>query len=568
MAANLGQSVDSGEIATALLVHWPDAHSDAYRDLRRAASWGLALGRFWKIDDFFSDGERPFHHYRGRADEGSGDWLRRVVAAERPNPLSSVATAYRQQLQNEAAGTIEAMTALVSSTAPAESTDVPETVAGDPQARLLAAGQSLCRALGGQPAAPLLTDQSAADSPVPRRLLINPHPISLRTDVPLTGGPGPTAANLQNQLFSWNQTATGHCVATVDVAGGGFLSLDGSHAAPKTGWFKRKRKLASGSGLSNEFLEIEISPTSGGIHGVYSGSQRGNRYSSRLVASGVIGVSSASDAMVARQVEVVHADAALGEIRASGQLLGGDGQLLADWIVTYRLQRGSRWLQIETTLRPTPQLQLDDNPWRSHVAWRSAFSSESSTLSLPLRDKLYRITHSKQFDSPAGVLVDEVDRTTLIHTAGYPAHQPSGNRFLDSLILVRGEQQLTSTLAVGFDVPSPLVALRAQGLPPLSLAVDRCPTAATGWLLHCGTPDILVTDLRIDSTGPLVLSMLVIGTSSESRKAKLRFCRNVTDAQRQTDNPHQPQQAVTFTADGVDLPLAGYESVRLHVTFE
>src|SRR5690606_32950311 len=61
LAPDLGQSIDSGEIATALLVHWPDSHSDAYLDLKRAASWGLVLGRFWKIDDYFRDGERPFH---------------------------------------------------------------------------------------------------------------------------------------------------------------------------------------------------------------------------------------------------------------------------------------------------------------------------------------------------------------------------------------------------------------------------------------------------------------------------------------------------------------------------
>lgn len=611
LAPNLGQSVDSGEIATALLVHWPDAHSDAYRDLRRATSWGLALGRFWKIDDFFSDGERPFHHYRGRADEGSGNWLRRAVDANLPNPLSDTADRYHQQLRHEAASTIDALTALINPAATADQTQnqnpskTPPPSGGGPDGedhadsaasqshhagceRLRRSGQALCRALGGQPAPLEPTsghDQAAGQAgghgragghnqptggtapPATRQLLINPHPISLRASTPISGGPGNTAAGLQSQLFHWSQTSAGHCVATVDIAGGGFLSLDGSHSPPRASWFKRRRKLASGNALSNEFLEVEISPTSGGVQAVYSGSQRGNRYSLRLVANGITAIGSATDAMVAQRVELIQADETLGQIRSSGQLLGSDGQLLADFIVNYRLQRGSRWLEVETTLQPTEQLLLDHRPWRSHVAWRSAFSSESYSLQTPLRDKLYRISHSKQIDSPAGLLVDEVDRTTLIYSGGYPAHQPTGNRFIDSLILVRGETRLTSTLAIGFDVKAALPALRARAVPPLTVPVERNPTTATGWLLHCGTPDVLVTDLRVESQQPLVLSMLVIDSCSDSRKARLRFCRNVVDAQRLTDNPHQPEQAVPFKADEVDLPLAGYETARLKVTF-
>src|SRR5690606_20241323 len=134
LGPDLGQSIDSGEIATALLVHWPDSQSDAYRDLKRAASWGLALGRFWKIDDYFRDGERPFHHYRGRADQGAANWLRRCVDAGLANPLSSAAAAYRDAIVAEAAGVIETMATMVApdrAAAPLEQAD-----AGGSTARL------------------------------------------------------------------------------------------------------------------------------------------------------------------------------------------------------------------------------------------------------------------------------------------------------------------------------------------------------------------------------------------------------------------------------------------------
>jgi hypothetical protein len=113
LAVRLGQAIDSGEVATALIVHWPGAESDAYLDLRRAASWGLALGRFWKIDDFFRDGQRPYHHYRGHADDGAAQWLSASVQANTSSCLYHAATEYRELINDETAQAIETLADLI-----------------------------------------------------------------------------------------------------------------------------------------------------------------------------------------------------------------------------------------------------------------------------------------------------------------------------------------------------------------------------------------------------------------------------------------------------------------------
>jgi hypothetical protein len=164
------------------------------------------------------------------------------------------------------------------------------------------------------------------------------------------------------------------------------------------------------------------------------------------------------------------------------------------------------------------------------------------------------------------LLIDEVDKQTLIFTDGRPAHRKIGDRFIDSLLVVRGEQQQASSMSLGFDVKSPLQALRAAIAPPAQVPIAEMPKTSVGWLINCSTPDIVVTDLKLQSASPLSLSMLVITGRSDSRKVKLRFCRDVVLAERETGNPHMPRQAVTHDGDRVDLSLAGHEAVRLHVT--
>jgi len=565
LAADLGQSIDSGEIATALLVHWPDSHSDAYLDLQRAASWGLALGKFWKVDDYFRDGDRPFHHYRGRADEGAGNWLSRAVASKLANPLSAAASQYRDQVTLESADAILTMAAMVSPTA------APSHPEGQSVAQRLAFAMALlCRTLGGQ-----TLDASSGDhmgsvsTPAANRLLVNPHPISLRTQTCLIGGPAKNDPTLRSQIFGWTKRNRGACDATIDIPGGGFVFLTGSPGAPRRSWFRRRRRLAQGTRLVNEFMEVEISPLSGGIQGIYSGQGRGNRFSMKLAYAGeTAGGADAPEQMIAESVKVTHADEALGEIRAAGRLVDAQGMPIATFETVYRLQRGSRWLNISTHLAPDPSLVLGEDPWRSYIAWRSAVATDTSATWVSLRDRMHRVGSGKRIDSPGGLLIDEVDRQTLIQTDGRPAHRKVGDRFIDSLLVVRGEQARDFQTSIGMDIKEPLQSLRAAICPPPQLSIAASPPASVGWLFNCPTTEIVITDLQVDALAPLTISMLVITTRSESRKVKLRFCRDCVAAERETGNPHLPREAVTHQGDRVELSLAGHEAVRLHVTLQ
>ena len=114
LGTRLGESIDSGEIATALLVHWPGQTCDAFEDLKRVATWSLCLGRFWNLADYFQKGEHPYHH--GTASSSSprsAELLASLVSAGTADPLSQSASAFCQALREEQQAMFAGMRELV-----------------------------------------------------------------------------------------------------------------------------------------------------------------------------------------------------------------------------------------------------------------------------------------------------------------------------------------------------------------------------------------------------------------------------------------------------------------------
>lgn len=97
LGAKLGTAIDSGEIATGLLAHWPGAGCDSMNDLVRGGSWGLALGKFWSLKNYFVDGERPYHHgHPANLCDPDMDWIN-SIAADVDNGLDAAAESFRQR---------------------------------------------------------------------------------------------------------------------------------------------------------------------------------------------------------------------------------------------------------------------------------------------------------------------------------------------------------------------------------------------------------------------------------------------------------------------------------------
>jgi len=525
MGAKLGEAIDSGEIATALLVHWPEQACDSFADLQRVASWSLSLGRFWKLDDYFLEGEHPYHNGNlSAASPDASEWLNTLVASGTRQPIESTAKQFRDQLQAEKDNLLLGMASLTSG----QTEDAASTTVDVP-------GNALAKAMG------LIVSEEAEDNDL---LLLNPHSNGVRVRTTTTENPPAPAKHIFATSREGSVTET-----TVDVPACGFVVVRPfarGKASQGRSLATRLRKTLLGGGkksiaedrlLRNEFMEITLNADSGGISGIYSGGSRGNRFSMRLVRSSPLPAGSKATSpgddtqMRCTGQQILTSNAAVGSIETSGEIIDGSSQaVLAQFTLRYTLNRGSRTLMVSGKINILHE--LSGEPWDNYYALRVAVAEDGAICRTLLRDKIHR-QKSRRLVSPLGVLLDESERQTLVCSNGSAFHRRVGNRFLDTLVAVPGDTQASFSLQYGIDVPNPVNAARELLTGPELVAVKASQSAADiGWLMHMSPRDLLVSSLQVERRrdGRLAAVVRLIQTRSQQCNASLRFLRDVEAA--------------------------------------
>ncbi len=558
LGSKLGESIDSGEIATALLAHWPGQSCDSYHDLRRVASWSLALGRFWKLDDYFREGERPYHHGTAQAaSPGAAERLGSRVDQATVDPIASAAASFRDSVIRDQQSKLEGLAGLVSDASQEPAVDRLAKAVGCPSVDV-----------------PPRSEKGGAI------LLVNPHSIGCRNTTEIEG----TVSDASDHIYGVSVEG-GSSVVTADVPACGFAMIQAS-ARPRSRGFSIGKLLGLGGPktiaeefrLQNEFMEVSISPNSGGISGVYSGGARGNRFSMRLVRSGNSSKSAAAETtMRAGTSRVAASTSELGQIDSEGEILDSAGDSIARFKLTYTLRRGSRMLSVSGEL--TPLAALRGEPWKNYLAARVAVVSDASIFRLLLRDKVHR-ARGRRLVAPLGVVLDEAERQTMVSCDGLPYHAKVGDRFLDTLLAVQGETDVRFTLNYGFDVTSPVAAANALIAPPVQVPVTPSDKAtAIGWLVHTSPKDIVLTRLDVQRRrdGRLAAVVRVVQTRSKSCTATLRFIHAVDhavvlepfadDAIELAVSELAESSVLKSKDDQVSLPMVGHQVVDVLVVF-
>jgi alpha-mannosidase len=564
LGAKLGEAIDSGQVGAGLLVRWPGESSPWLRALRKASRFTPALGHFWKLDEFFSKGERPYHACTIPAARGDGLALQRDVDAERSNPLTSVANRFLSALRAEVVGGTRTLTSLLNgqpnaATADAQRADDPTSTGGEHWPHV---AHAWAAALGMRVADLPQSEQGHPESlSANSAAVLNPHCGAARVQVELAG---PPPAAKTPGLFAAN-AAGRHCRVTIDVPGPGFASLTvgddrGESSKGVKGLLQRlkpDRPLAQGQAFSNEFLDVAIHPETGAVAAVHAGEQRGNRFSWQLAYFDREAPGDGYSEMVCDRLRVLTADQARGVIQAEGRLRMADRNI-AQYAIRYTVERGSRWLDIEIEL-DTPA-KFAAAPWHNYLAGRAAWADSALSVRPLVRDKRHR-TSGRRLESPLGVEVDEGDRKLLVCGYGLPAHRRIGGERLDTLLLVRGETARKFRLAYGFDVPEPVRSLRHKLVPPAVVPLRQLDgDPARGWLLDVEPKRVIATGLTGGGSQPLRLTL--IETSGQSCRARVQCFQDIAAAERIHDGePLEIDQGAAL------VHLAGHEVMEIEVRF-
>lgn len=534
LGPKLGEAIDSGEVATGLLAHWPDRVCQSFLDLRRAASWTLALGRFWKLDDYFRDGEHPYHHDTARAANGdSAQRLVEVVSTGGENPITAPAESFRDSIRQETRQRVRSMTAMVSGVAP-NSVESSNLVESSNSGESSSSGEhsnsdqdsELYEAFAAASGATIDATGQAV-------MLVNPQDAATRRTISVPGRPPAAGDHIYAATPQGSGSGSPTADVTVDVTALGFAvaggSPDGSggQGSLLKKLFTKTKTLAGEASLQNEFMEISISPKTGGIQGVYSGATRGNRFSLRLaVQSSSIGDED-SVTMVCRELKTIESTPAVGTIESAGTVEDATGKTLCRFILRYSLRRGSRILEVTGTLSEITD--LSGTPWQNYVALRAAVSTEAAICRVLLRDKVHRCS-GRRLVAPLGVVIDEAERQTLVASGGLPFHRRVGSQFLDTLLVVRGEATREFTVHYGFDVPTPVPVAKSIIAPAREVSVAATSTLAPrGWIMHSSPKEVMINDVSVmqRDDGCLAVRLRLVQTRSKAATATIRLCRDV-----------------------------------------
>ena len=552
----LGEAIDQGEIATALLVHWPGRVCEAMHDLRRAATWGLVFGRFWKLDDYFQRGERPYHH-----------GTLGVVAAVTPTDLaerwvqrslSEQATDWRDKMRARQTRLLESLTGIAAGgkTIPSDDSTVADEFARGVGQQAAAEGRGMLVAHGG---------------PTGRRVTV------------FLPGPAPDQAEW---IYAATPRDDGHDI-TVDVPAGGFVTLvpgDGGSIRktnPLVRWIRRSLvgnaggPILADNRLQNEFMEAVVDTAAAGVSGVYSGAGRGNRFSSKWVVGGdsIDGpvrneIADAIGSVVVDDVRALRSDPARGILRCIGRFVIGQKDF-AHLETTFTLDRGSRTLRVagRWTSMDWPLIdarvgpQNEGSSFPRYLGLRVAMPDESASVRFWVRDKFHR--HAKRtVTAPGGYWIDDGQRQTVVCGEGLPVHRRIGNRFIDTPVASVGDGEATFSLTLGFDVPHAAAMVQDAVCDPVSVRVAGDNAASSrGFLLRVRGREVTLLGIEPVADQKDQFDLKLLQTKSKSVTAKIDVCRDVEKA-------WDPRSDVRYSVDGGDsvvVPMSGHASRTVRI---
>ena len=509
----LTETLQRDHTATVILAGWPGARHEAMTDLRTVAKRSNVLGTFVTLEDYFSESSDADHQSHVE-DDSLGPAQNKVhqqganatpVEAEQQRLLTGLA-----QLATHLTGDAAASAAASDST-------------GSPI-------ESIAKALGAESMSKC--DQATEG---PTRLLVNPwsYGHTLPTD---NGGEVPALGFFVTQATS------------------------AEAALPR----------AENLTLRNERMELIINGESGGLQAIRTHATRQNRLSQRLVLYRPGSVRELSE-MQSDEVEIVTHNDSTAAMRSRGQLVSRSGESLARFEQTFHLDAHSHCLLLAIKLDPVVSLGASE---AHQLACRFALGDDTGQLyrglqwaRLPVARGAFTAGEYVEMDNATGRLTIASESPLVYRRAGGP--------MLDALLpaeSLRSEanspREMTPfeyRLAIALDHNYPLHAALGglAGLPEVEVS-STSNTPASGWWLHTGAANVVVSRIEMNEDDPFPLRLRLMETEGRRGKTMLQFCRPMK-AVRGVSFLGQPDEEFTIL-DGVAeivLPPYGWRQIEV-----
>ena len=586
----LSESMDNDSVAAVLFARWPEIKSPWFEDLRRMQNYSPVLGRFVTLEDYFEHTDSASRLSSYDPNEYLSPYFVQSVARQEADPLgryvkqfqnrqrfdsaawcAGMTAAFRQQpLRGEELRTVErAIEEGATEGTPEQAAAAETQLAGFEQAAGQRLGELITSGGGTQPGLLLVNTLG-----FPRLAVVD---LSQHlSQPPVIGG--------AIKFVQWDERCK---TATVEFPGSGFVWLPQSAGGASTP--TPVAPLAEPNLLRNDFFEVLLSESSGGLRQLKNYGRSPNRLSQQLGyrfprERKIISpdpeqpdTKSYYGEMRATSSTVTSTGPTLGEIVTEGNLVDQtNNQKLATFKQTFRVWRGRPVLEIEIEIDPIKM--PDGDPWTNYIGARFAWNSSIAALTRSVLGGAQTDWKDERLESPLYLeIADENQRTTIL-THGLPFHRKTGERMLDSIMLVSGETQRKFRFTIAVDQPYPMQAALDALTPITVIPTAKGPPRSgnSGWFFHLSGRNVQIVQLLelmenpvelTDAWDPLAaqptptgqgLALRLLETEGRPVRVTLQ-CYRTPQSARQRDFQGRTITDLTIHGDTIQIDMVAHE---------
>ena len=387
-------------------------------------------------------------------------------------------------------------------------------------------------------------------------LLLNPLPFARihQLEWPANWQPPAADAAIEAAQIQPPQTQTqSPTKLLVKLPPGGFLWLRESSPTdpPQTPTTPARREppLAEPLLLRNKHFEVQLSNRTGGIQSVTFHGQRGNRVSQQTSFRferelAIPATPSANPPAEPRKTHFANAHLQSHRVLESGPVFAAvetttaftsptDGSQLGIARQITRLDRLQPILEIDIELLEL-KTPVRGNPWLTGWCCRFAWDNEAATVSRSVlgQSANFRL---ERIESPDYVEIADEQRRLAISTNGRPCHRRSGNRMLDSLLVVENEHSTRFTFRLEFDQPFPLRSTEdmLSQVFTRQLPNSKPTTNSSAWILGLSARNVQLVQTRWHALAPNApdqLTLVLSETDGIPAECTIRTARKPSNA--------------------------------------
>ncbi|MDR0326778.1 MAG: hypothetical protein LBI05_00625 [Planctomycetaceae bacterium] len=314
--------------------------------------------------------------------------------------------------------------------------------------------------------------------------------------------------------------------------------------------------------LENRYFSAKFDALSGTLRSIFTNRSRFNQLSRQIAFR----KDQTYSIQAADEIIIAKATAEVGQLKMTGRLVTPDGEVAARFTETVTIRSQSRLLKFDVTLEPV--MEMDDDRWNSYIAVRYAWNDDALNMCGGLNDGLHELPDRSHLHSPKFIDLRSATESLTFFTEGLPFHRRSGNRQLDTLLMVKGELQRQFRLGIAVNAKNP-VQLSYDfllGQDGWAFPVSCRPKTPSAWLFQIESNNVMALYWEPAWEGDTLIGYMVYLQEVGGRRAHFAL-RSFVPPQHAAAMNFQGKELKTLKvdADAVLIDMHIYELLPLMV---